>query len=91
MPKRIKQEKRPTDVNELAHQLVMLSTGQGPAGDLTQFSSTLSVYMAAIGRKGGKIGGKRRLETMSAKQRTSVAKKAAQARWKNKGKPSHLK
>jgi hypothetical protein len=38
--------------------------------------------MAAMGRKGGKIGGKRRLETMTATQRSAAAKKAAQARWK---------
>jgi hypothetical protein len=40
--------------------------------------------MAAMGRKGGKVGGKRRLETMTAKARSDVAKKAAQARWKGR-------
>ena len=38
--------------------------------------------MAAIGRKGGQIGGKRRLKTMTKEQRRSVAAKAARARWK---------
>jgi len=38
--------------------------------------------MASLGRKGGKIGGKRRLETMSAEARQEIARKAAQARWK---------
>jgi hypothetical protein len=37
--------------------------------------------MAAIGKKGGKIGGKRRLTTMTAKQRKKIAAKAANARW----------
>ena len=41
----------------------------------------ISAYMAQIGSKGGKIGGKRRLVTMSARERKSVAKKAAMARW----------
>jgi hypothetical protein len=37
--------------------------------------------MAAIGRKGGKIGGKRRLKTMTPKERSKIAAKAAKARW----------
>lgn len=42
----------------------------------------VSAYMAAIGKKGGKIGGKRRLKTMTAEQRKKSAQKAAKARWK---------
>lgn len=41
----------------------------------------ISQVMAVLGRRGGKIGGKRRLETMTAEQRRKIAKKAAQARW----------
>ena len=37
--------------------------------------------MREMGAKGGKIGGKRRLETMTDAQRTRSAKKAAKARW----------
>jgi hypothetical protein len=44
-------------------------------------SSEISRVMAAMGRKGGKVGGKRRLETMTAEQRKEVARKAARARW----------
>ena len=44
--------------------------------------SSISEYMAEIGRKGGKIGGKRRLKTMTAAERKKVATKAAKARWK---------
>jgi hypothetical protein len=77
MPKRDKQ-KRPSDVNQLAHHLVELST-ESPAPP-TPFS--LSEYMSEIGRKGGKIGGKRRLKTMTAAERKKVAAKAARARWK---------
>jgi hypothetical protein len=40
--------------------------------------------MAAIGRKGGQIGGKRRLKTMTKAERSKVAAKAARARWKRK-------
>jgi hypothetical protein len=37
--------------------------------------------MREMGAKGGKIGGKRRLETMTDEQRIRSARKAAKARW----------
>jgi hypothetical protein len=78
MPKRDKQTRRPTDVNQLAHHLVELSTeSPAPPAPLN-----ISEYMSEIGRKGGKIGGKRRLKTMTAAERKEVASKAAKARWK---------
>lgn len=83
MPKRIKQEKRPTDVNELAHHLVEVSTREND--DTPQATrEQISRFMAEMGRKGGKKGGKRRLETMSAKERSRIAKKAARSRWNSK-------
>jgi hypothetical protein len=44
----------------------------------------ISAVMAALGKKGGKIGGKRRLETMTKKQRSYLASKAAKARWRHR-------
>jgi hypothetical protein len=44
--------------------------------------SEISRVMAEMGRKGGKIGGKRRLKTMSRKERVKIATKAAKSRWK---------
>ena len=40
----------------------------------------VSEYLAQIGSKGGKVGGKRSLETMTPEQRTERAKKAVAAR-----------
>ncbi len=80
--------KRPRDPNQLAKWTVEVSTGQipAPAEPALPASVTppanLSEYMAAIGRKGGQIGGKRRLKTMTREQRKRVAAKAARARWK---------
>lgn len=37
--------------------------------------------MAALGRKGGKIGGKKRAENLTAQKRRQIAAKAARARW----------
>lgn len=80
MPKRIKQEKRPTDVNQLAHYLGDISTQEQIVPPPT--NAQISILMAEMGRRGGKIGGKRRLKTMTAQERQKVAKKAARARWK---------
>jgi hypothetical protein len=44
--------------------------------------SEISRVMAEMGRRGGQIGGKRRLETMTEEQRRKAATKAAKARWK---------
>jgi hypothetical protein len=81
--------KRPRDPNQLAAWTVAVSTGQIPAPQLelpkptaSAPPQTISEYMAAIGRKGGQIGGKRRLKTMTKAQRSKVASKAAKARWK---------
>jgi len=87
MPKRVKQRKRvqrrPGDVNEIAHQVVDLSTREPDNGQpqKTPVPRSVSQYMAEIGRKGGQVGGKQRLYTMSAEQRQVVAQKAAKARW----------
>lgn len=40
----------------------------------------MSKVMAEMGRKGGKIGGKRSLETMTPEERSERAKKAVAAR-----------
>lgn len=41
-------------------------------------------YFRKQGSKGGKIGSKRRLEKLTAEERSAIAKKAAQARWKRR-------
>lgn len=80
MPKRIKHvNKRPRDVNQLAHLLVEQSTAL--PSPTPPVPASVSEYMAAIGRKGGKIGGKNRLKTLSDKERKRIATAAANARW----------
>jgi hypothetical protein len=46
--------------------------------------SVISQVMADMGRKGGLIGGKRRLETLSDRRRSQIARQAARARWGKK-------
>jgi hypothetical protein len=84
MPKRNKQD-RPKDVNQLAHHLVNISTTDKDQSITPPTKEQVSLLMSELGRRGGKVGGKRRLETMTAKKRSEVAKRAAKARWhKNK-------
>lgn len=81
MPKPDKQSKRPKDVNLLARHLVDLSTQESSDNISPPTKSQISMFMSEMGRKGGKIGGKRRLYTMTAEDRRRIAKKAAKARW----------
>lgn len=43
--------------------------------------SLVSRVMAEMGRKGGKIGGKRKLVTLTPERRSDIARRAATARW----------
>ena len=92
MPKRISTNAHPSDVNQAAFQMVRKSTGTNDepvspgapkkrAKSAQVSDSEISRVMAAMGRRGGQIGGKRRLTTMTAEERKKVARKAAQARW----------
>ena len=76
--------KRPRDPNQLAKWIVEQSTSEAPEPESVTppIPADLSAYMAAIGRKGGQIGGKRRLKTMTKAQRSKIAAKAAKASWK---------
>lgn len=47
-------------------------------------AATISQVMAAMGRKGGLIGGKRRMETMTPEKRSALARLAVQTRWAKK-------
>ena len=50
-----------------------------PHGDT--FEEQYRARMAELGRKGGKVGGKRRLETMTPEERSRMARDAATVRW----------
>jgi len=82
MPKRTSKPKLDTVQN--AYRVVMESIEETETVSL----SLVSRVMSNMGRKGGKIGGKRRLETMTDKQRSEVASNAAKARWAKKRKAS---
>jgi hypothetical protein len=82
MPKPVKHRKRPSDVNQWTHALVNESTqSEEDASPTPPTKEQISLLMAAMGRKGGKIGGKRRMTTMTPAARRKIARKAARIRW----------
>jgi hypothetical protein len=79
--------KRPRHPNQLAEWIGDRSTKEKREEFIVPTKTVapvdLSSYMAAIGRKGGQIGGKRRLKSMTKEERRKVAARAARVRWKN--------
>ena len=72
----------PRVVNQLAHKIGRIATGQEPEPP----PSTKNPAAVALGKLGGAKGGKARAKKLSARTRQEIAKKAARARWrKSKG------
>jgi hypothetical protein len=81
--------KRPSDPNRAARSILaehMARVQSDPTGvpEPADFEMQYRARMAELGAKGGKIGGKRRLVTMTRAEREAVALKAATARWGKK-------
>ena len=75
MPKR---SRMPRDPNQLAKAVVDFATRQREPDPPAPAKNPAAVE---LGRMGGKIGGKRRAESMTPEQRADSARKAALARW----------
>jgi hypothetical protein len=71
MPKRSSKKKK--DVNVLASQIVEEATNES--------SIVKNPAAVALGRLGGKKGGKARAKKLTPEQRKKIARKAAKARW----------
>jgi hypothetical protein len=70
--------KRPRDPNQLAKSIIDIATGEADEYDPDAGKDPAAV---ALGRKGGLKGGAARAASMSPKQRSEAAKKAAKTRW----------
>lgn len=77
------QEAEP-DINLLAHQAVRMTTESVENG-APPSQHEIRRVMAELGRRGGKIGGKKRAESMTPARRRAIALKAARTRWDAKG------
>lgn len=82
MPDRPRKKKRPRDLNVLASEIVKIATEGEPAEE----PSDKNPHAVALGRLGGKKGGKARAEKLTPEERKEIARKAARARWKGKEK-----
>lgn len=73
--------KRPRDLNQLAHFISAIATG-----DVAEWRTDDGKNPAAValGRMGGLKGGVARAEKLSARQRSKIAATAARARWGKK-------
>jgi hypothetical protein len=74
-------KKLPKDPNQLAYEIVRLSTQEPTEEEPKPERSVISKYLAEIGRKGGLKGGPARAKKLSAEERKEAARKAARARW----------
>lgn len=70
--------KRPRDINQLAKLIVDIATGEKEEENLDAGKNPKKIES---GRKGGISGGIARKKALTSKQRSDIAKKAAQARW----------
>jgi hypothetical protein len=84
MPKRSSKTRPDEDVNETAFRVMQEATDGESAGDDTPPEK--NPHAVALGRRGGKKGGKARAAKLSPERRKEIAKKAAAARWKNRKK-----
>jgi hypothetical protein len=74
-------QKRPADTNQRAKLIMEIATGEVNEKDPYEGKNPNAV---ALGRLGGKKGGKARADKLTPEQRSEIAKKAAQKRWENK-------
>ena len=75
--------KRPRDPAQLAKLIVDIATGERSDSLRAEVASSAA---SVLGRLGGLKGGRARAAKLTARQRTQIARKAAEARWrKNDG------
>ena len=72
-------KKRPTDINQKAKSIVDIATGETKDPLLTPDGKNAAAV--ALGRLGGKKGGKARAKVLNAKRRSEIAQLAAKKRW----------
>lgn len=71
-------------MNQLAHHQIARMTEQFEAV-APPTESEISRVMRELGRRGGKVGGRKRAESLSEDRRKEIAVAAAKKRWSNRG------
>lgn len=74
-----KADRRPRDPNQLAFNVVREATGEDEKFEPEEQEK--NPHAVALGRLGGKKGGKARARALTRAERSEIARKAARARW----------
>jgi hypothetical protein len=75
-----KKPKRSRDLNVMASEIVRAATEGEP--ETSPVEDTRNPHAVALGKLGGKKGGKARADKLTPEQRQEIARIAASARWK---------
>ncbi len=78
-----KRSSKPRDLNQMASAIVDSATSDEPEADPDEGKNPAAV---ALGRLGGRKGGKSRAEKLTPEERSEFARRAAQTRWGNNAK-----
>ena len=81
-----KRAKKEHDFSVIAHRVVVEATRENDdvVSEPEEPQETKKPDYAALGKLGGKKGGPARAKKLTSEQRKAIAKKAAQARWRNR-------
>ena len=84
MPKgsRTKRRRQPADTVQAAARSMREIAERSEADAPPEITDDMRKAAATFGRMGGKIGGPKRAEALTARRRSEIAKKAAAARWR---------
>jgi hypothetical protein len=83
--KSVKRPDKGLDSVQNARRVVLESVGEYEEVTITR--TLLSQVMSAMGRKGGKTGGKNRMALLNPEERSAMGKAAAAKRWAGAKKP----
>jgi hypothetical protein len=72
----------PSDTNQLAHKVLQIAIGEDVEPEKPDDGKNPAAV--ALGKLGGKLGGKNRWKGVSKRKRTEIAREAAKARWAKK-------
>jgi len=86
MPNRSRKPKRDHDFATIAFRVVQEATGEHEPAPAVPAEPELTpeerhAAAVALGRRGGKVGGKARAANMTPEERSEAARKAARVRW----------
>lgn len=86
MPNRSRKPKRDHDFATVAFRVVQEATGETEPAQAEPQEPEMTpeerhAAAVALGRRGGKVGGKARAAKLTPEQRSEAARKAAEARW----------